>query len=506
MNELTDEYLSLYEKYSINPNQAWICLQYAAFYCTDVIKKQEIKDRMDCLSKTNQIQVQKTAIVIISYNSKEIMIQCIESIRKHNPSDVYEIIVVDNHSEDGIDDWLMQQKDIKLICNKQNMGFTTACNQGMNIASPNADIFLLNNDTVLFKNSLFFLRLGLYESEHTGAVGSVSNNIVGYQQIAEIYQTFEAYEQYALQHNVYIKKPYERKCWLVGYAMLIKREALNQTGNLDERFSPGNFEDNDISIRLLQKGYHLLLCKNSFIYHYGSLSFKKDNQAFQKLLCLNQQKFVNKYRGIDYVSYSRRNTDLLAGIKENEESAFRLLEIHCGLGADLAYLESIYPNTILKGIEENKEVATLAKQVADVEWNTLENYESQAFDYLLINLSEDELTNQLDKIRKLLKTGGKLILGVDNRLLFTKLQKNKAFISVFHNEGQCVEFLNNNFTANNILQVLLSHQFTVSDMNFKRDITVQPDQKIKQYLSSIWQDYNETYFQTQKYILTAIKN
>ncbi len=102
------------------------------------------------------------------------------------PEDVRQIIVVDNASEDGSVEWLRGQKDILLIENQENRGFPAGCNQGIAAADADADIFLLNNDTILPENALFWLRMGLYESEKNGAVGSVSNCVGNHQQAGGI--------------------------------------------------------------------------------------------------------------------------------------------------------------------------------------------------------------------------------------------------------------------------------------------------------------------------------
>ena len=52
---------------------------------------------------------------------------------------------------------------------------------------------------------------------------------------------------------------------------------------MDERFTPGYFEDDDLSMQILQKGYRLVLCRNSFIYHAGSQSFK-DREDVEQIL------------------------------------------------------------------------------------------------------------------------------------------------------------------------------------------------------------------------------
>ena len=57
--------------------------------------------------------------------------------------------------------------------------------------------------------------------------------------------------------------------------MLVRREFIDANGGMDEAFSPGYYEDTDLSLRLRKEGYRLRICKNSFIYHAGGSSFKK---------------------------------------------------------------------------------------------------------------------------------------------------------------------------------------------------------------------------------------
>lgn len=130
------------------------------------------------------VSVPKTAIIILSYNLLEYTRQCVESIRQSTLESSREIILVDNASQDGSAVWIQEQKDIKYIINTENKGFPAGCNQGVGMAEPDSDIFLLNNDTILTPNALFWLRMGLYEKETTGAVGSVSNYVSNGQQIA----------------------------------------------------------------------------------------------------------------------------------------------------------------------------------------------------------------------------------------------------------------------------------------------------------------------------------
>lgn len=72
-----------------------------------------------------------TSIIILSYNTYTYTRRCIESIRRHTEPGTYELIVIDNGSQDESVAWLKQQTDINLVCNQENTGFPGGCNQGL---------------------------------------------------------------------------------------------------------------------------------------------------------------------------------------------------------------------------------------------------------------------------------------------------------------------------------------------------------------------------------------
>jgi GT2 family glycosyltransferase len=94
------------------------------------------------------------SIIIVSYNSKEITSNCIESLIKYSTDFEYEIIVVDNCSIDGSSEYLQERyANIILIENQTNEGFGRANNKGIE-KSKFENIILLNSDTLLISNSI----------------------------------------------------------------------------------------------------------------------------------------------------------------------------------------------------------------------------------------------------------------------------------------------------------------------------------------------------------------
>ena len=140
--------------------------------------------------------------MILSYNNRQLTQQCIESIRETTPASAREIVIVDNNSQEDSVEYLRQQDDIVLVENDFNAGFPGGCNIGIKASKKENDIFLLNNDTILCANSLYTLRMGLYERDNYGAAGCVTNNVSNNQTVIEDNLTIDEYKKFGLKTSV----------------------------------------------------------------------------------------------------------------------------------------------------------------------------------------------------------------------------------------------------------------------------------------------------------------
>ena len=403
---------------SVNPYQAWLCYENAGFYC-DKEEDKELIDQYQSKIEQEGVKPCQTSIVILSYNLKDICVQCIESIRRNNPKTAHEIVVVDNASTDGVREWLREQEDIVLLCNEENVGFPAGCNQGIEASRAGNDILLLNNDTIMLPNSLFWLRMGLYEEEKVGAVGSMSNNAVNDQMVKKKFSSREEVIEYAISHNIPERNVLEKKTWLMGFALLLKRRALDEIGLLDTLYSPGCFEDNDIGVRLRYAGWNVYLCHNSFIYHYGS-GAGQNKGAWNESLRINREKFEQKW-GFDVQYFTNARTDLISMIKEDRGEAIRVLEIGCGGGSTLAKIQYLFPNAEVKGIELAENVARLGMNQIDIIQGNIETmqlpYEKKHFDYIIFGDVLEHLHAPDEVLRKMkvyLREGGQFLCSIPN--------------------------------------------------------------------------------------------
>jgi len=402
----------------------------------------------------------KTSIIILTYNNLIYNKICVESIRKYTLENTYELIIVDNNSTDGTREWLKEQLDIKVILNDENVGFSKGCNIGIAASDKENDILLLNNDTVVTPNWLDNLKACLYSDDKIGATSSITNNCSNYQAVSVPYSNINDMLPFATANNVSNPEKWEGKSRLVGFCMLIKRNLLNEIGLLDEIFTPGNFEDDDLCMRIIESGYKLMLCNDSFIHHFGSVSFNKDYTKFNNLLKTNSEKFQKKW-GFNSNLCSILKFDIINRINEPKEKHLNILEFDCSLGSTLLRLKYIYPNAKIYGMEPIESIAKICGSLLELATDDFEeNYEmsfkkdkTDFFDYIVLGnrlqFSRDPWT-LLKEVKRYLKPGGYIIATIPNLMNYSVIK----------------ELLSGNFmySKNSILNRSNNKFFTLTDI------------------------------------------
>lgn len=506
-------YIMLGEYYcEKNLSQAYLCYENAEFYCDVEEDREYILECKDALKENMETTVSPVSIVIVSYNNKQMMIDCVNSIRNNNLESTYQIIAVDNASDDGICEWLDEQDDILLISNQDNKGFGTASNQGVKAAVADNDIFFLNNDTLITPNAIFWLRMGLYENERIGAVGSESNYVGNGQVILEKFSTTEEYIRYGEKNNIPKTNPYEKKIWLSGFALLIKREALDNVGLFDLKFGKGYYEDNDMGVRLQQAGYQCLLCRNSFIFHYGAQSFRKNVLEQIEMVSDNREYFKKKW-GFDIEYYTDARHEIIGLIDEDAMAPIKVLEIGCGCGATLSKIQYLWPNAEVRGIEVVKKIADIGGNYMDIIQGNIENmelpYEKEHFDYIIFTDVLECLywpERVLRKMKTYLKENGTALFSIHNimhlSVVLPLLKGEFVYEETRILDKAHIRF----FTLKSIMALLQKCDYKIEKVSYTYeevgDETIKNE--IMDLLSKISGEENMAQFEAYQYIVKAV--
>ncbi|PXV64690.1 GT2 family glycosyltransferase [Dysgonomonas alginatilytica] len=254
----------------------------------------------------------KLSIIIVNYNVKYFLEQCLNSILASNIAFSYEIIIVDNNSTDGSIEYLKSnfvQSNIYFIENKTNPGFSKANNQAIKRAK-GMYILLLNPDTIVGENVLSNVCQFMDSETRSGAVGvkmidgsgcflpeskrgfpspwASFCKIFGLAAIFPKSFFFGGYNLLYLDEDSMHQIPI-----LAGAFMMIRKEALDKAGLLDEAFFMYG-EDIDLSYRIQEAGYKNYYLPERII-HYKGKSTNKDDAKYTRAFYGAMQIFYNKY-------------------------------------------------------------------------------------------------------------------------------------------------------------------------------------------------------------------
>lgn len=253
------------------------------------------------LSSQNQTNLKhkEVSILTLTYNAVDYTKEFISSVQQHSTLD-YELLVIDNNSSDGTASYLTsiekKYENIRVIMNKENIGFPAAINQGI-LECNGKYIVIVNNDIVVTKRWLERLIEVAESDSRIGLVGPISNEVSGLQMDENAkYKTIDDMHKYAVLVSEKNKGEVLHFPRIAFLCTLIKKEVIEKIGGLDERFTPGNYEDDDFCLRAQLAGFKTVIAKDVFIHHFGSKSFKADGEKkYAERLEINKQKFVSKW-------------------------------------------------------------------------------------------------------------------------------------------------------------------------------------------------------------------
>ena len=259
------------------------------------------EDRAEAVICSLQESFPLVTIAVVTHNNLALTRLCLESLTTETGYPSIEVIVVDNASTDGTQEWLEvfghEHPAVRLITNQRNAGFAAANNQA--IAAARGSFFcFLNNDTVLSRHWLFPLVRALRSDSTLGLVGPVTNAAGNEARIEVGYHDVGAMAEWA-QHWVRTHWGQAFALDMLGlYCAVTRRDVFDRIGLLDERFRIGFFEDDDWCRRLRAAGYVIQCRMDSFVHHWQGATFsllgdKRLGEVYEE----NRRRYRRKWAG-----------------------------------------------------------------------------------------------------------------------------------------------------------------------------------------------------------------
>ena len=182
-------------------------------------------------------------------------------------------------------------KKIVVLDNEQNMGFVKTVNRGMQYSEN--DVILLNSDTEVTKNWIEKIQKCAYSNQYIATVTPLTNNgticsVPNFGIDNELPKNMSLSEYADMIEKISANR-YPQLTTGNGFCMYIKRDVINELGLFDDvTFEKGYGEENDFCYRALDHGYTNVLCDNTFVYHKGTQSFKKENLTASRAALIDE--------------------------------------------------------------------------------------------------------------------------------------------------------------------------------------------------------------------------
>ncbi|MBI4557217.1 MAG: glycosyltransferase family 2 protein [Candidatus Hydrogenedentes bacterium] len=256
------------------------------------------------------------SVVIVNWNTCDLLRACLQSLFAQTRRATYEVVVVDNASADGSADMVARDfPEVVLVRNARNEGFARGCNQGMQ-AGRGRYFLLLNSDTTIVEDAVSDLVSFMDKFEGAGAGGCALLFPDGYLQPscgwfpslrAGFFRmlSVRALFQRVVDKRKHFSSPFlsyaqhwkERDVdWIVGACLIVRREAAEQVGLMDETIFLFA-EEWDWCYRIKKAGWRIIYTPGPKVIHLGSASWTMSDGKRVRAILASQQYFYRKHFG-----------------------------------------------------------------------------------------------------------------------------------------------------------------------------------------------------------------
>ncbi|MGA7937861.1 MAG: glycosyltransferase family 2 protein [Kovacikia sp.] len=247
------------------------------------------------------------SIILVNYNGAEVVLNCLRSLEQFLQAIPYEILVVDNASQDGSPDLIENHfPQARLLRQQENRGFGTGNNVAAKIAKGEF-LLLLNTDTQLLSDILPALVLLMKEYPDAGIIGPKLLNPDGSLQLSTAWEISICGEYKTRQQLKAYKEPKQQARIdqrfealqevdiVVGAAFLIRKVLFDRLGGFDETFFM-YFEESDLCYRAKQLGWKILYTPEVSLIHIRGHSVDKAGDRMVLEYRKSQLYYYQKHR------------------------------------------------------------------------------------------------------------------------------------------------------------------------------------------------------------------
>lgn len=240
-----------------------------------------------------------TSVVIPCHDGADDTQACLRALSAQRDAGEIEVVLVDNGSKDrgALQAAALAFPRVRLLRLEHNLGFAAGTNHGL--AAARGDVLVvLNNDTMPAPSMLARMRRGLEATPKPTMVAPVSNYVKGSALLAVGPRGQTEAGRAALDDEL------EGACGgqlqdidtLSGLCLMFERSLLAEHGGFDADFGLGNYEDDDLALRVRRAGGRLVIARDAFLHHWGSRTFAALGIDYQAQMARNRQVMQRKWQ------------------------------------------------------------------------------------------------------------------------------------------------------------------------------------------------------------------
>lgn len=366
------------------------------------------------------------SIYVLAYNKLEYTKQCVESIIKYTPSDInYELFFINNGSSDGTQEYFESfkcNKEINLLKNNfSDIRSARRIVEGRYVLS-------VSNDVIVTENYLDNLIKCIESDPKIAMVVPTTPNVSNFQTIPAQYSTLEEMHVFAKTNNISDPARWEERTRLCNPLGLYRSDALFSSrgvGVIDKYFVYSEFGDDALALRLRRAGYKMILAKDCYCYHFGSVTLK-EAQVKESTLEKSRQLFIDRH-GVDAWSTGFcYDPQLIEALPIKTEGKVNILGVNSGFGSNPLKIKILHKEAgnkdvtlyfvtdderyipDMKAYSDN--VQYVDDKVADISYDV-------SFDYILLEGNIENIItkpNNFGKLKNKLNREGILVICATN--------------------------------------------------------------------------------------------
>ncbi|TGE35382.1 glycosyltransferase [Desulfosporosinus fructosivorans] len=367
------------------------------------------------------------SILILAYNKLDYTKQCIESVLKFTPGYLnYELILIDNGSNDGTSQYFESLSPTKIFTLQKNslnimVSAVSRIIEGRYLLS-------VSNDVIVTENYLDNLINCIESDSKIAMVVPATPNISNLQTISAGYSTLEGMHAFAKANNISDSHRWEERTRLCNPLAFYRSDIFCSSqgiGAFDKYFIFGEFGDDAFALRVRRAGYKMILAKDCYCYHFGSIT-NKEAHTTENTLEKSRKLFIERY-GVD--AWSKGfcyDPQLIATLTVKSTGRANILGINSGFGSNPLKIITLHKEAGNEDVglhlvtDDERYIPDLQALSNDVRYVPIITdgiFNNILFDFILLEGNVERViceSNNFNKLRNMLTRGGTLAICATN--------------------------------------------------------------------------------------------